>query len=215
MPNEPRSYRQFCGVAKALDVLGGRWTLLIVRDLLIGPRRFVDLMKGLPGITTNLLTGRLRDMQAAELIEKRRLPAPSASVVYELTASGRELEPLVMALGAWGGRFMTRPARGDTLDIGWAMLSMKRRFTKVTKPYVIELRVDTRVFQYRIDRSGVNVREGADRHADCVVSARADAVRELFFRGASASALASKKHVTIEGRGAAWAAFLGAFGLNA
>src|SRR4051794_37700309 len=123
-----RSYRQHCGVARALDAVGERWTLLLVRDLLLAPRRYGDLLAGLPGLTTNLLAKRLRELEAGGLVEKRDLPAPSSGVVYALTASGRELEPVVMALGAWGWRFMARSHRGDALDIGWAMLALKRRF---------------------------------------------------------------------------------------
>src|SRR5689334_7180685 len=97
-----RSYKQFCGLAKALDVVGERWTLLLVRDLILGPRRYGDLLNGLPGLTTNLLASRLKEMEATGLIEKRKLPAPASSVVYQLTKPGKELEPAVMALAAWG-----------------------------------------------------------------------------------------------------------------
>ena len=87
-----RSYGQYCTLAKTLDVVGGRWTLLVVRELLGGPRRFGDLMDGLPGIGTNLLSERLRELQEAGVIEKRVLPPPAGSTVYELTARGQALE---------------------------------------------------------------------------------------------------------------------------
>jgi DNA-binding HxlR family transcriptional regulator len=107
-----RSYGQYCAVAKALDVVGDRWTLLIVRELTEGPRRFTDLQKGLPGIATNLLTERLRDLEAADLLWRESAPPPVATTLYHLTASGQELEPVLRALGRWGVRYMAEP-RGD------------------------------------------------------------------------------------------------------
>src|SRR5690349_23360346 len=101
-----RSYQQHCGVARALDVIGERWTLLIVRDLLIAPRRYGELLDGLPGITTNLLAKRLREMTRAGLVEKRQGSPPGSFDVYALTKSGRELEPVLMELGRWGGRLL-------------------------------------------------------------------------------------------------------------
>src|SRR5690349_12744259 len=96
LPPERRSYQQFCGVARALDVVGERWTLLIVRNLLLGPRRYGDLLAELPGLTTNLLAKRLREMELVGLVEKRELPPPAASTVYALTADGAALEGVVM-----------------------------------------------------------------------------------------------------------------------
>src|SRR3954463_4006141 len=123
-----KSYRQFCGVARALDRVGERWTLLIVRNLLLGPRRYSDLLTELPGITTNLLAKRLRELEQLQLLEKQLLPAPLAVSVYRLTDAGHALSPVIMELGRWGGRFMTAPQRGDTMNLGWAFLSLKRRY---------------------------------------------------------------------------------------
>src|SRR3712207_3261653 len=97
-----RSYDQFCGLAKALDVLGERWTLLVVRELLLGPKRYSDLLEGLPGIGTNLLAARLKALEASGLVGRRRLPPPAASNVYELTERGRALEPAIFELIRWG-----------------------------------------------------------------------------------------------------------------
>src|SRR3712207_6674695 len=97
-----RSYDQFCALAKALDVLGERWTLLVVRELLLGPKRYSDLLEGLPGIGTNLLATRLKTLEANGLVARRRLPAPAASTVYELTDRGRGLEPALYELMRWG-----------------------------------------------------------------------------------------------------------------
>src|SRR5215211_4757632 len=97
-----RSYGQYCAMARALDVLGDRWTLLIVRELLTGPKRFKDLLEGLPGIGTNLLAGRLKDLAGAGVLRRTTLPPPAGSSVYELTERGRELEPVLMGLARWG-----------------------------------------------------------------------------------------------------------------
>ena len=101
-----RSYAQLCGIATALDVIGDRWAPLIVRDLLLGPLRFGDLAEGLPGIGTNTLTARLKHLEAAGVVERRLLPLPDRGTVYELTGYGRELEPILLALGRWGTRSM-------------------------------------------------------------------------------------------------------------
>lgn len=133
-----KSYRQFCGVAKALDVLGGRWTLLLVRDLLPGPRRFSDLIASHPGLTTNLLTDRLKLLVREGLVEKRRLPPPAASTVYALTEQGQALEPLILALGTFGQRYLQQPD-GDRVDVRWFAVSMRRRFHGSGPPFRAQL----------------------------------------------------------------------------
>ncbi len=96
-----RSYDQYCSAARALDVVGDRWTLLIVRELLAGPRRYTDLHADLPGVSTDVLASRLKDMERDGLASRRRLPPPGAAYVYELTGRGRELLPVLQALGEW------------------------------------------------------------------------------------------------------------------
>ncbi len=104
-----RSYNQYCAVARALDIVGERWTLLVVRELLSGPKRFKDLLAGLPGIGTNLLTARLKDLEGYRVVRRTILPPPAGSKVYELTELGRSLEPVVAALGQWGLEFLDNP----------------------------------------------------------------------------------------------------------
>ncbi len=123
-----RSYKQFCGVAKALDLVGERWTLLLVRELLLGGRRYGDLLAALPGLTTNLLAKRLKHLQSHGLIAKRKLPPPAGSTVYELTAHGRELEPVVFALGNFG-EAMLELGGDDRMDFRWLCVSLQRRFS--------------------------------------------------------------------------------------
>jgi DNA-binding HxlR family transcriptional regulator len=115
-----RSYDQYCSIARGLDVVGDRWTLLIVRELLVqGPCRFTDLKNGLPGIATNLLSTRLKELESAGLITREDAPPPVATVLYQLTDSGQELEPVLKALGMWGLRFMAEERPGDAFRAQW------------------------------------------------------------------------------------------------
>ena len=99
-----RTYGDGCGVAHALDLVGERWALLVVRDLLLGPKRFTDLRAGLRGASHNVLAQRLRELEQAGVVRRRRLPPPAGSAVYELTDWGRELESILITLGVWGVR---------------------------------------------------------------------------------------------------------------
>jgi DNA-binding HxlR family transcriptional regulator len=110
-----RTYGEACRFAHALDLVGERWSLLVVRELLLGPKRFTDLRAGLRHASPNILTERLRDLEQSAVVRKRKLPPPAASTVYELTEWGRELEPIVTKLGAWGAR---SPIPPDTQEIG-------------------------------------------------------------------------------------------------
>jgi DNA-binding HxlR family transcriptional regulator len=115
-----RSYSQYCSIARALDIAGDRWTLLIVRELLLqGPSRFTDLKHGLPGVATNLLSARLRELEAAGLVTREDAPPPVATALYGLSETGRALEPVLKALGLWGLRFMTDERPGDAFQARW------------------------------------------------------------------------------------------------
>src|SRR5689334_1721165 len=120
-----RSYDQYCGLARALDVLGERWTLLIVRNLLLGPQRYSDLLRGLPGITTNLLAKRLKEMEAHGLIEH---DAGDSSATYRLTEAGRALEPAIHALGRWGWQRGAKARAGDQRSFDWLLVALRRRY---------------------------------------------------------------------------------------
>lgn len=119
-----RGYRQGCGIARALDLVGERWALLIVRELLLGPKRFTDLQAAMPTASPNALSDRLRELTGHQIIRRRRLPAPASAQVYELTAWGRGLEPIVLALGTWA---LGVPARPDQsfVSIDSVMLSVR------------------------------------------------------------------------------------------
>jgi DNA-binding HxlR family transcriptional regulator/putative sterol carrier protein len=117
-------YHQYCGAARALDVVGDRWTLLIVRELMLGPRRFTDLLDGLPGISRNLLTERLRALDRDGIIVRSELPAPAARQVYELTEDGRDLANAMIPLVAWGATRLGARRPGESFRPHWAALAM-------------------------------------------------------------------------------------------
>lgn len=178
-----KSYRQFCGVARALDRLGERWTLLIVRNLLLGPRRYSDLASELPGITTNLLAKRLRELEAVGVIDKQLLPAPLSVSVYRLTDAGRALEPVILELGRWGSRFMSVPQRGDTVNLGWAFLSLKRRY-RGGASFTVLVEAGERRFTLELSEEYLKVEERAAERADLCLRGDEATIVALFFRGA-------------------------------
>jgi DNA-binding HxlR family transcriptional regulator len=108
-----RTYGDRCGVARALDIVGERWALLVVRELVLGPKRFTDLRRGLPNVAPDVLSQRLRELETAGVLRRRTLPPPGGVKVYELTDWGRELEPLVVGLGRWGSRARFPPGAHD------------------------------------------------------------------------------------------------------
>jgi DNA-binding HxlR family transcriptional regulator len=115
-----RSYGQYCSIARALDIVGDRWTLLIVRELLLqGPCRFTDLKNGLPGVATNLLSTRLKELEDTGLVAREDAPPPVATVLYTLTDNGLTLEPVLKALGLWGLKYMTEERPDDAFQARW------------------------------------------------------------------------------------------------
>jgi DNA-binding HxlR family transcriptional regulator/putative sterol carrier protein len=123
-----RCYGQFCGLSRALDVVGGRWALLVVRDLLAGPKRFKQLQEGLPGIPTNVLTSRLRELEEAGIVGRRVQPGPGGGVAYELTDYGRELEGPLLALGYWGAKLLGEPGKEDFISTDALALALRGAF---------------------------------------------------------------------------------------
>lgn len=168
-----RSYNQYCGLAYALDFVGERWTMLIVRELIAGPRRFTDLLEGLPGISTNLLSDRLKHLEQRGLLCRRILPPPAGSTVYELTAVGRALENTLIELGKWGSQFVPDSV-GDAviLNAGSYALTLKTFFRHELAQGVddtITLHIDQEVLQVQIKAGEVQVRQGEPNHADVAI----------------------------------------------
>ncbi|MFF6984543.1 winged helix-turn-helix transcriptional regulator [Streptomyces sp. NPDC008343] len=134
-----RSYDQYCSAARALDVVGDRWTLLIVRELLAGPRRYTDLHADLPGVSTDVLASRLKDMERDGISTRRKLPPPGAAYVYELTSRGRELLPVLQALGEWGQPELGERRATDAVRAHWFALPLLRSLEGVG---LVEVRLE-------------------------------------------------------------------------
>lgn len=170
-----RSYNQLCGLAYALDIVGERWTLLIIRELMPGPRRFTDLMQGLPGISTNLLSGRLKSLEQQGLIRRRDLPPPAGSTVYELAPLGQSLEPMLLELGKWGSQFVpVEPTADVLLHLGSYALTLKTFFDPEEARGLYEtyeLHVDGDILNVRIADGEIDVRQGEARAPDMVLHA--------------------------------------------
>jgi DNA-binding HxlR family transcriptional regulator len=170
-----RSYNHYCGLAYALDVVGERWTLLIVRELVAGPRRFKDLLDGLPGISTNLLSERLKNLEQQGLIRRRTLAPPAGSMVYELTRLGQSLEPALIELGKWGSQFVPpAPHSAAVLHVGSYALTPKTFFRPELAQGIDEtyqLHIDGEAQQIRIADGAIDVRQGEARGATAVLHA--------------------------------------------
>ncbi|MFB6837529.1 winged helix-turn-helix transcriptional regulator [Streptomyces sp. NPDC056361] len=171
MPRQPRrrSYDQHCAAARALDLVGDRWTLLVVRELLAGPRRYTDLHADLPGVSTDMLAGRLKDMEGAELVTRRRLPPPASAYVYELTPRGRDLLPVLRALAAWGAPDLGEPRPTDAVRAHWYAVPLLGALAELGEGVV----------QVSLDEGEFHVRIGADGSAAYGDGTYGDGVAEL------------------------------------
>lgn len=168
-----RSYGQYCSIARALDVVGERWALLIVRELLLqGPCRFTDLKNGLPGIASNLLSGRLKDLEEAGLITREDAPPPIATTLYTLTPTGRSLKPVLKSLGAWGMHLMTTEKATDAFQPQWLAYATEWFTTDADPdalPVVIQLITDDRAAVVEVADGTVKARVGRTTNADLTI----------------------------------------------
>ncbi len=198
-----RSYNQYCGLAYALDIIGERWTLLIVRELIPGPRRFTDLMEGLPGVSTNLLSERLKSLEQEGLICRRVLPPPAGSTVYELTPLGQGLEETLLELGKWGSQFVPSSAgEAALLNVGSYALTLKTFFRPeqahgISETY--ELRIEGEVLQVRIEEGEIRVQQGEGLSADAVFHTDVPTYLGLLTGQIQPEEAVSKGNVQIEG----------------
>lgn len=167
-----RSYGSYCGVARALEIVGERWALLLVRDLLVGPRRFTDLQRGLPRIPTNVLSTRLKELEQADVVRRRLLPRPGGAIVYELTDRGRALEPAVLALGRWGAPLLGEPAADEIVTADSLVMAIRTTFHPEAARGLhlgYELRVGDLVVHARIDDGSLAAAAGPLPGADLVL----------------------------------------------
>jgi DNA-binding HxlR family transcriptional regulator len=181
-----RSYGQFCSVAAALDAVGDRWSMLVVRELLAGPRRYTDLQAGLPGIATDMLASRLRGLESAGVVRRRELPAPASSKVYELTDDGRDLEPVLVELSRWGLRRLPEDTTGE-FRLEWLELGLRALVGSARPDPPLHLRVivDDRSVVLRIGHEGVEVvgDDDVEARVDVVIEGDPAAIVQLVTKG--------------------------------
>jgi DNA-binding HxlR family transcriptional regulator len=179
-----RTYGDRCGIARALDVVGERWALLVVRELLLGPKRFTDLRTGLPNVGPDVLAQRLRDLEGRDVVQRRTLPPPAASHVYELTEWGRELEPVVLGLGRWGSRV---PAADDApLGPDAAMLALKTMFAPSERLHArYEVRLGDDVYDVRVDGDRLDIARGAAERPDATIATDPGTLATVLWHGGS------------------------------
>lgn len=172
-----KRYEQYCPIAHALDLVGDRWALLVVRELMHGPLRYTDLVDRLSGIGTNILAGRLRDLEAHGVVARRTLPPPAASKVYELTEYGRELRPAMRELALWGARSLGPPAAAEEeLFDGWLANAMDIVVAPVAPAGRFEFRAGSEIASL-VDGEVVN---GPIDHPDVAVAGEPDGIYSLF-----------------------------------
>ena len=159
-----RTYGDPCGIARALDVIGERWAVLVVRELLLGPKRFTDLRAGMPNLSPDVLSQRLRELERAGVLRRDKLPPPIASQVYELTDWGRELEPVVLGLGRWGSR-APFPSGDATLGVDSLVLALKTLYDPGRADDLVGSRFELRLGEQRFEARPRNGRLDVTRGA--------------------------------------------------
>jgi DNA-binding HxlR family transcriptional regulator len=176
-----RTYSQYCAVAKALDVVGDRWTLLIVRELLLrGPSRYTDLREGLPGVATNLLADRLRELEGEGLAVRRKEPPPSSAMVFELTERGRDLAPVIGALARWGMPYINAgPREADEFRGRWLVWPAETYLKDAEPegpPATIALNAGGEPMLLELRDGEIRAREGSVEHPDATLTGSPQAV---------------------------------------
>jgi DNA-binding HxlR family transcriptional regulator len=178
-----RTYGDGCGIAHALDLLGERWALLVVRELLLGPKRYTDLREGLPNVSPNVLAQRLRELEQAAIVQRRKLPPPAASWIYELTDWGRDLKPIMLSIGAWAVRSPAfsreAPVGTDSVLLGLSTFFDGEAAGDLRASY--ELRLGEQAFDVRVADGAIEVGRGPADDPDAVVETDVDTLRALIW----------------------------------
>jgi DNA-binding HxlR family transcriptional regulator/putative sterol carrier protein len=195
-------YHQYCGLARALDVVGDRWTLLIVRELMPGPRRFTDLIDGLPGISRNLLTERLRTLERDGIIARQELPPPAARQVYELTDDGRDLADATVPLVAWGAGRLGDRKPTESFRARWAALAMatfaNREAAKgVSETY--QYLVGRSAFHFIVDDGSIQLHDGRAQDPAVVLTTDEETWADIASAKITASSAAATGALTVAG----------------
>ncbi len=196
-----RRYRDACGTAQGLDIVGERWTLLVVRELLLGPKRFTDLRGGLPGISTNILADRLETLELSGVVRRRTLPAPAASKVYELTDWGRDLEQVVAAIGRWGVRSPWR-SEEDEIGVDGLMVSFQTMFDPEAAGDLdarYEVVLGDQGFGIEVEDGSIRVYRGAPADPDARIQADVDTLAALVYEGTDLDEALRSGEIEIEG----------------
>jgi DNA-binding HxlR family transcriptional regulator len=210
-----RTYGEGCAAAHALDLVGERWALLVVRELLLGPKRFTDLRAGIPHASPNVLSQRLRELEEAGVIRRGQLPPPFAAKIYELTDWGRELEPVIVALGNWGCRSPKLP-RGEAMSVDSYMLALRTIFDSGSADGIsadIQLRIDGHRFAARVHGGVFEVERGTVERPDALLSATSETFASLIWEGRKLNEAVRAGDVELQGDKGAVARFLALFPL--
>jgi DNA-binding HxlR family transcriptional regulator len=210
-----RTYCDACAAAHALDLIGERWALLVVRELLLGPKRFTDLRAGLPNASPNVLAQRLRELEGAGVVRRRKLPPPAASRVYELTDWGMELEPVIIGLGRWGARSPSRP-RDAGLGVDSLILSFRTMFDPRAAEGLnasYELRLGEDRFRAVVADGRLEVERGGAERPDAIIESDPATLAALVYEGRRLDEALRSGDIEIEGDGSAVERFLGFFPL--
>ena len=210
-----RTYDDACAAAHALDLIGERWALLVVRELLLGPKRFTDLRAGLPGASPNVLAQRLRELERAGVVQRRKLPPPAASRVYELTDWGEDLELVITQLGHWGARSPLRP-RDAGLSVDSLILSFRTMFDPRAADGLrasYELRLGEDRFRVEVDDGRFEVVRGAADRPEAVIETSSATLAALVYEDRDLAEALHSGDVKIEGDESAVKSFLGLFPL--
>lgn len=197
-----RTYDQYCGIAMALDAVGDRWTLLIVRELSIQERcRYTDLRNGLPGIASNLLVERLRELEERGIVAKEEAPPPIATTLYRLTPRGEALKPVLAALGEWGAPLLREAPEHAAFRTHWWVLPLERYLRDHAPdrpPVTIELRTGDQPVHVETVDGAVRVRPGSAPDPDAILSGPPPLIREVLMRGLDLAA-ARERGLDFEG----------------
>ena len=200
-----RSYGEGCAAAHALDLVGERWALLVVRELLLGPKRFTDLRRGIAHASPNVLSQRLRDLEEVGVVRRRKLPPPAASMVYELTEWGMELEPVILALGRFGVRSPRMP-RGAGMSADSAILALRTMFDPAAAGDfrgVFELRLGEDRFRTEVAGGRIDVARGTSERPDAAIETDPATLAAVAFDGRPLADALRAGDMTVEGDKAA------------